>query len=87
MVTAKEQEQKDVTMGLMMELDVPQDVQDGRIKRVVLVELQLLLTHVSLVEPHALFPLGTHHLLLLHQLLLLLNKKSKNVNLYAETEK
>lgn len=84
---AKEQELKDVTMVLMMELDVLQDVQDGKIKRVVLVELQLQLTHVSLVEPHVLFLLGTHHQLLLHLLLHQLNKKNKNVNLYVETER
>lgn len=87
MVTVKELEVKDVTMDLMMELDVLPDVQDGRLKRVVQAELQQQLIHAFLAELHVLFLLGLLQLHLLHQPLNLLSKKKQNVNQSVETER
>lgn len=83
----KEQEVSDVTMDQMMELDVPQDVQDGRLRRVVPVERQQLLIHVFHAEPHVHFLHGLHLQSHPHQLLNQLNKKNKNVNQSVETER
>lgn len=73
-------------MDQMMVLDVPQDVQDGRLKRVVLEEHQQLLMFVLIVELHVRFLLGLYQQYLLQIPLSRLNKKNKNVNLFVEME-
>lgn len=82
----KEQGRRDVTMDQMMVLDVPQDVQDGRLKRVVLEEHQQLLMFVLIVELRVRYLLGLYQQYLLQIPLSRLNKKNKNVNLFVEME-
>lgn len=73
-------------MDQMMVLDVPQDVQDGRLKRVVLEEHQQLLMFVLIVELRVRYLLGLYQQYLLQIPLSRLNKKNKNVNLFVEME-
>lgn len=85
---AKEQEARDAMMGLMTELDAPQDARDGKTQRLVLEVIQQLLIPVLAVVHHVLFLLGLQpHQLRLQLPQLLKEIQSQNVSQHVEMVK